>query len=177
MRKKIAVWFILAPLLGPALGAQQYNSVPLGHTAYNVIEMGILLGAVTPPPSAKPWSELTVREKLREMLGAPEGVFSRQERDIVSAAFAAFERKPGIDLNGGRYRSENSVLNHRFSFELGLNWESDFSLKVPEPAIGTVNMGKIYLAGDMGEHFSWNFNIRAGFFSVNSWGCARTLRI
>ena len=167
MRINRTARFVLALLLtAPFLAAQQHNSIPLGHKAYNIIEMGILRGAVKPPHSAKPWSEVTVKEKLREMLKNPGGRFSGTELEIVSGVLAALERKNGLSFKEGRYYSENTLLNHRFSFESGMNWGSDFSLKVPDPAIGTVNMGTFYIAGDMGERFSWNFNVRGGFFSI-----------
>ena len=162
-----AAWAALLLLAAvQVLGAQQFNSVPLGHSAYNIIELGILRGTISPPHSAKPWSEVTVKEKLREMLRNPGERLSRTEQDIVSSALASLERKNGLSFREGRYRREDTLLSHRFSFESGLNWSSDFSLKVPDPAIGTVNVGSFYIAGDMGERLSWNFNIKGGFFSI-----------
>ncbi|MDR1252354.1 MAG: hypothetical protein LBK62_09320 [Treponema sp.] len=167
MYKKTGFCLLFVLLISAAtLTAQQLNSVPLGHAAYNLIEMGVLRGVITPPPSAKPWSEVTITGKLRGMLDAPAGKFSKKELDIITGVLAPFERKNGIDYKAGRYYGEKPVLGQRVSLESGMNWGSDFSVKAPDAKIGSVNTGELYLAGDMGEHFSWNFRGRAGFFSI-----------
>jgi hypothetical protein len=148
------------------LAAQQLNSVPLGHTAYNIIELGVLRGAITPPPSAKPWPELIIKRKLQEMLSASGGKFSSQEREIIVSTLAPFERKKGVDFAEGRYYTESRVAQSRVSFDAGLKWDSNFAVNIPDPSIGAVNIGEFFIAGDMGEHFSWNFRGRAGFFSI-----------
>ncbi|MDR2433368.1 MAG: hypothetical protein LBD47_02215 [Treponema sp.] len=161
--------FCLLPVLllsVSILAAQQLNSVPLGHLAYNIIQMGVLRGTITPPPSAKPWSELTVTGKLREMLNAPSGKFSPKELEIIAAVLAPFERKKGLDYKEGRYYGEKLLGNQHISLEAGANWQSDFSVKAPDAKIGTVNTGELYIAGDMGKYLSWNFKGRAGFFSI-----------
>jgi hypothetical protein len=167
MRSRCAVCFLLTLLsIAPAVFSQQYNSVPLGHTAYTIIEMGVLRGAILPPHSAKPWSEAIVRQKLRDMRNNSAGRLSAKEVETVIGVLDSFERKRGIDFQEGRSYSENRLGDSRMSFETGVGWTSDFSVQIPEMAIGTVNKGKLYIAGDMGEHFSWNFNILGGFFSV-----------
>jgi hypothetical protein len=161
-KRNICILFVLL-ISVPVLMAQQFNSVPLGHKAYDVIEMGILRGLISPPPSVKPWSEFTVTHKLREMLDRSGGALSSIEQDVVSQTLASFNRKAGLDIQAGRYNTENRLGKHRFSFETGLNWESNFSVQAPSASIATVNMGTVFVAGDMGEYLSWNFNILAGF--------------
>lgn len=165
MKHKIyAVFFLALLVLAGTLGAQQHNSVPLGHTAYDIIEMGVLRGVITPPPFVRPWSEYTIKEKLREMLNDSAQKLSSREIEIVSSVFASFERKRGLDWKAGKFLTESTIGAYRFSFGTGIKWESNFSVKVPDPAIATVNMGTVNVFGDMGEHFSWDFNVRAGFF-------------
>jgi hypothetical protein len=166
MKKNVSVFLLCLLLLCRSLNAQQFNSVPLDHGAYGIIEMAIMRGMVKPPPSAKPWSEYVVKQKLTEILNSPPELLSPAEREIVADLLAPFERKKGLDYGAGRYHNEYPLAGSRYSFETGLNWESSFSVNVPDPAIGTVNMGNLYLAGDMGNHFSWNFNIRGGFLVV-----------
>ncbi|MDR0585348.1 MAG: hypothetical protein LBG57_13530 [Treponema sp.] len=162
------VFFLLSLLLvlTSILAAQQLNSVPLGHLAYNIIEMGVLRGTITPPPSVKPWSELTITRKLREMLDAPPGKFSSKELEIIAGVLAPFERKKGLDYKEGRYYGEKPLAGQHISLESGVNWESDFSVNAPDSKIGAVNMGELYIAGDMGRYLSWNFKGRAGFYSI-----------
>jgi hypothetical protein len=149
-----------------SLDAQQFNSVSLDHGAYGVIDLAVMRGIVKPPPSAKPWSEYVIKQKLTEILNSSPGLLSPREQEIVAELLAPFERKSGLDFLTGRYYREYPLAGSRSSFEAGLNWESDFSLKAPSPSIASVNMGNFYLAGDMGGHFSWNFNIRGGFLVV-----------
>ena len=148
------------------LSAQQFNSVPLGHPAYDIIELGVLRGVIAPPHSARPWQEYMVKQKLREMLDDPTRRLSRRERDIVARALGSFARNNGLSRAAGGYRIENSFKRRRFSFENGFGWESGFAIGAPNAAIGSINMGKAYLAGDAGEHVSWNLTMRAGFLGV-----------
>ncbi|MDR1587830.1 MAG: hypothetical protein LBS57_10275, partial [Treponema sp.] len=149
------------------LGAQQFNSVPLDHDAYNVIDLAVLKGIIPPLPSAKPWSEYTIREKLREILADPADTLKPAEYAIVSDILASFERKEGLDFRRGRYHKDDALAGHRFSLETGVNWDSCFNVSAPDSAIASVNMGNLYLTGDMGEHFSWNFDARGGFLGID----------
>jgi hypothetical protein len=158
--------FLALFVMAGSLGAQQFNSVPLGHTAYDIIEMGILRGMIMPPPSAKPWSEYTVTGKLREMLDASAGM-SSIEADMASGVLASFEREPGLDYTTGRYRSERTAGGRRVSFDAGLNWESVFAVNALEPSIGSVNWAALRFDGDIGEHFSWGLTMRGGLLYLD----------
>ncbi|MDR1319489.1 MAG: hypothetical protein LBJ90_07680 [Treponema sp.] len=164
-KQKFFFFFLL--ISASFLGAQQFNSVSLDHDAYNVIDLAVLKGITTPPPSAKPWSEYTIRKKLGEILDVPAGTLNPTEYAIVSNILASFERKESLDLRRGRYRSENALEGHRFSVETGIGWDSVFAVRAPNPAIASVNMLNLYLTGDMGEHFSWNFDAYGGFLSID----------
>ncbi|MDR1105156.1 MAG: hypothetical protein LBL44_02260 [Treponema sp.] len=160
---KFSAWFvcILCLLVPPALNAQEHNSIPLDSDVYAVIENAVLRGLVTPPPSAKPWPGGQVKNMLTEILNA--GISDR-ENVIVRKLLESFERSEGLSYQEGRYYSNNLFESGtRFSFEGGVNWESVFSFRVPDTALGSVNMGTLYMAGDMGNRFSWNFNVKGGF--------------
>ena len=166
MRKKSVVWTVILILLASAAEAQQHNSVQLGHEAYTIIEMGVMRGAITPPVSVRPWSESIIRQKLSEMLDDTTGKFSDNEQRIINAALKSFNRKNGLSLIDGRYYGENAIGRHKFTIDAGIKWDSNFSARIPEPAIATVNRGTLFAAGDMGEFLSWNFNIGGGFLIV-----------
>ncbi|MDR0600882.1 MAG: hypothetical protein LBG42_00740 [Treponema sp.] len=153
-------FLVLCLLIRPALDAQQHNSVPLDSDVYAVIESAVLRGLVPLPSSAKPWPFGQVKDMLVEILNA--GI-SERENGIVRSLLESFERREGLSYGEGRYYSEKFLNNGtRFSFEGGLNWQSGFSFRVPSPALGTVNMGTLYIGGDMGSYLSWNFNVKGG---------------
>ncbi|MDR1278564.1 MAG: capsule assembly Wzi family protein [Treponema sp.] len=166
--KKFSFGFVFCLLfLCSTLGAQQFNSVPLNHDAYGLIEMAVLRGIVKAPPSVKPWPEFTVKAKLTEIIHAPPELLSPGEQEIVAEILASFERKDGLDYRTGKYHAERPVAGTHLSLDAGLNWESVFSVKAPSPATATVNMGNLFVGGDMGGHLSWNFNLHGGFLQVD----------
>jgi hypothetical protein len=150
-----------------AMNAQQYHSVPLDHGAYEIIEYAAMRGIVRLPPSAKPWQEATVRQLLQEILGADPGLRSPAERDIVSALLNSFERKPGMDLQRGAYYLNRPLKgDSHYSLDGGFSWESLFNI-TGKGEVGTVNMGTLYLDGDLGNHLSYDFRIRGGIFKID----------
>ena len=144
------------------LQAQEFNSVPLNHAAYDIIEMGILYGVCTPPPSAKPWSEETVKRLLWEIIDSPQQFFVSREIEIVEDVLESFERNPGLDLHKGRYRSEG----HYLPFEAGLGWENSFSVEAPDASLSGSSFAKIYAGGDIGFSLSWNITAFGGFLYI-----------
>ena len=167
MRKKSIFFLIILILLVSAAEAQQYNSVPLSHDAYTIIELGVIRGIIRPPASVKPWSEFIIRQKLSEMLNDEQNKFSAAETEIIKNMLKGFERKDGFSFADGRYYDKNTIGDHVFTIDTGLNWESNFSVRLPDPAIATVNRGNIFIAGDMGNHLSWNFTVSGGFLIVD----------
>jgi hypothetical protein len=134
MKKIIACCFLL--VLFANLDAQEYISVPLDNLAYDIIEMGVLRGIIKPPPSAKPWPESVVKEKLWEMMDDPEEVLSSQEAEMLDRAYESFERKEGFDFL--------------------YTWESNFSVQAPDASISSVNLATISVRGDLAGFMSWD---------------------
>ncbi|MDR2759335.1 MAG: capsule assembly Wzi family protein [Spirochaetaceae bacterium] len=160
-----SILFFIATVL--TVNAQQYTSVSLDHEAYKVIENAVFRGIIARPPSAKPWQEFTVRQLLREILDAEPGLNSPVERDIVSAVLAEFERKPGLDLQRGAHYLERPLpKDSHYSLDTGMSWETNFNV-TGTGKIGTVNMGTVYLDGDIGNYLSYDFNIRAGILKID----------
>jgi hypothetical protein len=158
----ICLLFLVCAVFG-----QQFNSVPLEHEAYGIINKALIRGIIRSPHSAKPWQETTVRRLLGEILGAGPGLLSRAERDIVSAVLGGFERKKGMDLLRGAYYHENPPKgDSHYSFDLGLSWESGLNAD-GSGKIGSVNMGTFYLDGDIGSRLSYDFKVRGGFFKID----------
>jgi hypothetical protein len=166
---KGAVWGVVLFFAAAALtvNAQQYNSVPLDHDAYRIIENAVFRGVIPRPPSVKPWQEFTVRQLLREILNAEPGLGSPAERDIVAALLADFERKPGMDFQRGAYYLERPLpRDSHYSLDTGISWQSDLNATAAGK-IGTANMGTVFLDGDIGSYLSYDFNIRAGILKID----------
>jgi hypothetical protein len=153
-QKQIRCFSLLLLILAARSGAQEYNSVPLDHAAYDIIAMGIMQGIILAPPAAKPWPLSMVKEKLWEMIDDPAQILSSEESETVSHVLDSFERKTGLQLQDGRYRTENSDS----TFEVGLGWESDFSIKNPGASFANINMLRLYSGGDMADCASWNIS-------------------
>jgi len=154
---KIRCFSLLLFILAVRSGAQEYNSVPLDHAAYDVIAMGVMQGIISPPPAAKPWPLYIIKEKLWEMFDDPAQILSSDELETVSLVLDSFERKIGFELRDGRYRTENSGS----TFEVGMVWESDFSVKTPGASSSNINTLSLYSGGDIIDFASWNINPKA----------------
>jgi len=154
---KTRCFLLLLLILGARSEAQEYNSVPLDHAAYGIIAMGIMQGIILSPPAPKPWPLYMVKEKLWEMLDDPMQILSSDELEMVSRVLDSFERKTGFQPQDGRYRTENSGS----TFEMGLVWESNFSIKTPDASFSNLNVLGLYSGGDILDFVSWNINPKA----------------
>ena len=113
--------------------AQKHNSVPLDHPAYDVIEMGVMWGVITPPSSSKPWSFAAVQEKLREMIDNQTGVFTSIEIETLVRVLDSLDRRG-----------------------YGFGWESNFSTQAVGDSPVSVNLARMYAEGDVKDIVSWN---------------------
>jgi hypothetical protein len=145
MKKTLACCFLL--VLMANLNAQEYISVPLDNSAYDLIEIGVLRGIITPPPSAKPWPVNVVKKKLWEMMDDPEEILSSKEVEMLELAYESFERKDGLD-----------VL---------FSWESNFAVQAPDGSISSVNMAKLNARGDFASgNMSWDITVLGEFLYI-----------
>jgi hypothetical protein len=144
-------------------GAQEYNAVPLDHPSYEIITMGVMKGIIIAPPAAKPWSVRTIKAKLSEMLYVSREYLSSKEEETLIRALDSLERRPGLELIDGRYHTTGDS----FTFEVGLGWESVFSVGARAGSIASINRAKVYAGGDMGESFSWNVAAFGGILYIN----------
>jgi hypothetical protein len=166
--KQIKCFLALLLILASRSWAQEYNSVPLDHPAYELIATGVIQGIIIPPPEAKPWSIHTIKEKLGEMLGASREIVNSKEQEAILQALDSLERKDGLDLLDGRYH----MTGGNFTFEVGVGWESRFSVGTHGASITSINMAKVYAGGDIGDSISWNVATMGGFLYIarEKWG-------
>ncbi|MDR1858967.1 MAG: hypothetical protein LBQ69_05805 [Treponema sp.] len=163
MKQAKARWFLPVLLvIATSLAAQERNSVPLDHAAYDIIEMGVMRGVISPPPSARPWAEEVVKDKLWEIINYPAQVLTTREVNAATLALDSLEREAGLDLGRGRYRVEGGG----FTVEAGLGWESGFSIEAPGASIASVNVAKLYAGGDIEDFASWNITLLGEFLYI-----------
>jgi hypothetical protein len=145
MKRIIACCFLLFLCIN--LDAQEYLSVPLDNTAYDIIEMGVLRGIITAPPSAKPWSVHVVKKKLWEMMDDPEEILSTREAEMLEHAYSSFEHREGFDILFG--------------------WESVFGVQAPDGSISSVNLAKFNARGDFASGLmSWDLTALGEFLYI-----------
>ncbi|MDR2575544.1 MAG: hypothetical protein LBC52_03785 [Treponema sp.] len=144
MKKIITCCFLL--ILITTLNAQEYLSVPLDNSAYDIIEMGVLRGIIIPPPSAKPWSVNVVKKKLWEMMDDPEEVLTSKEIEMLELAYESFESKEGADIL--------------------FSWESNFAVQAPDGSISSVNLAKINIRGALSDSVSWDITAMGEFLYI-----------
>ncbi|MDR2901391.1 MAG: hypothetical protein LBV20_07740 [Treponema sp.] len=140
--------------------SQSHVSVPLENNVYYIIENAAGRGLCTMPPSAKPWSENTVKNLLNEILASSK--LSSAEHDVVYDALAQFDRKPGLDWTRGSFYSEQDLKDDSaLSIEIGATVNTLTSMNLLSPfSVANYEIIGGYLSGDMGKNFSYNFTGR-----------------
>jgi hypothetical protein len=168
IKSKILCLFVCLFWLTLVLPAQQHNSVSLDNDVYHLIDNAALRGLCRIPSSARPWSELTVRQLLTEILDAAPGLLSDTEQSIISDLLGGFERTQGLDWKQGAYYTVHPLKNGSYySFNTGIYWDSTFAVNIKNPVgLGTTNIVDFYLNGDIGNHVSYDFNFRPGLYAV-----------
>jgi hypothetical protein len=147
MKRIIVCCFLLVLIAN--LDAQEYTSVPLDNSAYDIIEMGVLRGIITPPPSAKPWSVSVVKKKLWEMMDDPEEILTADEADMLDYVYETFESKKGKE-----------GINFLFT------WESNFAVQAPDASISSVNLAEFSVRGDIVDFISWDVTALGEFLYI-----------
>jgi len=147
MKRIIACCFLLVLITN--LDAQEYISVPLDNLAYDIIEMGVLRGIITQPPSAKPWSVSVVKKKLWEMMDDPEEVLTTNEAEMLDYVYDSFESKRGKE-----------------GFDFLFTWESNFAVQAPDASISSVNLASFSVRGDIVDFISWDVTALGEFLYI-----------
>ncbi|GHT83682.1 hypothetical protein FACS1894137_05470 [Spirochaetia bacterium] len=157
-----------------SLSAQTHVSVPVDDSIYYVLEQAELRGLCKPLPKIKPYSQALILSAIREILASEDkssrrrfnNTLNEMERRILEDAKQRFAgAETGLSWERGAYRFETAAKEGtRFSGELGIGMDMIFSggLNNGDVDFGTNTWGKLYMNGDMGEHFSYGINILGG---------------
>ena len=170
--RKILFSMLLAVVVCPViLQAQSHVSVPVGHSIYYLLDLAETRGLCQPLPAVKPYTRARIVEAIDEILASEPrrfGTLTPSEKEILANARAEFvSTNAGLDLWKGRYRFElEGKKGFKFSGDAGIAMDSLNSIagyqEEKKTYFGTDTWGTVYARGDVGESFSFNFELSAG---------------
>lgn len=169
--KKILVCFLLSVALLLPLAAQSHISVPLDDPIYYVIEQAQLKGLCPVLSEAKPYSQHKIKGIINTILSAeaesPWASLTASERSILQQTLASFEKQEGWNwLTGETYQEHTTKSGITMTFNTGASWQSvasgSYEFLGKDFSWGTDNWGVVFVGGDMGSTFSWNFSAGGG---------------
>ena len=169
--KKILVCFLLSVALLLPLAAQSHISVPLDDPIYYVIEQAQLKGLCPVLSEAKPYSQHKIKGIINTILSAeaesPWASLTASERSILQQTLASFEKQEGWNwLTGETYQEHTTKSGITMTFNAGASWQSvasgSYEFLGKDFSWGTDNWGVVFVGGDMGSTFSWNFSAGGG---------------
>ena len=172
MRRFSIAFFFIALLFGRNfLFSQTHVSVPVGHHVYYLLDQAESRGLCAPLPAVKPYTRGKIVEVINEILAAEPkrfGSLRDDERKILETARTEFLKDaPGFNFKKGKYRIETQgKKGFRFSGDIGLAIDSLNSIayyqEEKENYIGTDTWGTLSFNGDLGDNFSYGFELGAG---------------
>ena len=169
--KKILVCFLVSVALLLPLAAQSHISVPLDDPIYYVIEQAQLKGLCPVLSEAKPYSQHKIKGIINTILSAeaesPWASLTASERSILQQTLASFEKQEGWNwLTGETYQEHTTKSGITMTFNAGASWQSvasgSYEFLGKDFSWGTDNWGVVFVGGDMGSAFSWNFSAGGG---------------
>lgn len=169
--KKILVCFLVSVALLLPLAAQSHISVPLNDPIYYVIEQAQLKGLCPVLSEAKPYSQHKIKGIINTILSAeaesPWASLTASERGILQQTLASFEKQEGWNwLTGETYQEHTTKSGTTMTFNAGASWQSvasgSYEFLGKDFSWGTDNWGVVFISGDMGSAFSWNFSAGGG---------------
>ena len=169
--KKILVCFLVSVALLLPLAAQSHISVPLDDPIYYVIEQAQLKGLCPVLSEAKPYSQHKIKGIINTILSAeaesPWASLTASERGILQQTLASFEKQEGWNwLTGETYQEHTTKSGITMTFNAGASWQSvvsgSYEFLGKDFSWGTDNWGVVFVGGDMGSAFSWNFSAGGG---------------
>ena len=173
--KRFVVCFLLAVTLVLPLAAQSHTAVPLDDPIYYVIEQAQLKGLCPALSEAKPYSQHKIKRIINTILSAdaelPWSSLSSSERGILQQTLASFEKEEGWSwLTGETYQEHTTKSGITMTFNAGVSWQSEASVSYEFQdknfEWGTDNWGVVFVSGDMGSAFSWNFSAGGGLMKA-----------
>lgn len=170
MKKLLTVAFAL--LLCGALFATQFHSVPLGHEAYRIIEVGELRGIIEQQTDVKPYNLNTVRALLKTMKESDK--LSQSEKEEIDTILSEFDLQYGKEDNSlteeasklGFYRTggKSGVT----TFGVNVTTTQSVGLKGDEKIFDSRNGVTAYINGSLLGYVSYDLNFKVNLDRIDT---------
>ena len=174
MKKIITVVFalIVSVVMCTTLFATQFHSVPLGHEAYRIIEIGELRGIIEQQTDVKPYNLNTVRSLLKTMKESDK--LTQTEKEEIDEILNEFDLQYGKEDNSmteetvyGFFRTAGPTGVTTF----GGNVTTTQSVGVKEEGtkiFDSRNSVTAYVNGSILGYVSYDLNLRLNFDRIDT---------
>ena len=176
MKKIITVVLALmvSVVMCTSLFATQFHSVPLGHEAYRIIEIGELRGIIEQQTDAKPYNLNTVRSLLKTMKESDK--LTQTEKEEIDEILNEFDLQYGKEDNSvtekdssifGFYRTGDKTGVTTFGVNLETAQSGGF--KTDNTIIfDSRNSVTAYVNGSILGYVSYDLNLRLNFDRIDT---------
>ena len=170
MKERAFFTIIAFVVICSSLASQTHVSVPVERPIYNILEQAQIKGLIGTLPAVKPYSQRFIVESIEKILSTSSDRLSLSERRILERELERYRprRVEGrIDWTKGSYSftTHTPKAGTRLSFETGAALQMTMAGAYYDNDMGIFwgmeNLGKGYLAGDIGENISYDFNLSA----------------
>jgi hypothetical protein len=154
--------------------AQTFVSVPLESEVYYILEQAEQKGLCAPLSGVRPYTQHTVITAINEILGTDNAKkLNVTERAILEQYLGKFAAsKKGIDWQRGMYHNDtvlgknDTLLSLNVGANATIEGSSGLYPSFDEQYFGTEVWLRLYLNGDIGSHFSWEFSGEGGLMKA-----------
>jgi hypothetical protein len=174
---KLKLWafsICLLVFLNMQLPAQNHTSVALESQVYYVLEQAELKGLCAPLSGSRPYTRSTIIAAVNAILDSEsDKKLSGAERDILQQYLDQFAQpKKGMDWQRGVRHGETAVGKNEtpLTLNVGGSLDTEFSSGLysafKERYFGAEVWLRVFLNGDIGGNFSWEFSGEGGMMKV-----------
>ena len=164
MNRRVLAFILILSVAFSAF-AGQFNTVPVGHEAYRIIEYGEICGIIPIQSKAKPYDYNTVRILLQKISESSE--LNAESKDRIELVKADLERIYGFEeskgssaiLKNGYYRVSND--DKTSSFEVGVKGMMHENVGLDnhkDKILDLRNSGTLFFKGDLFDKVSFDMN-------------------
>jgi hypothetical protein len=173
-RLKLWALTVFMAVFCAALPAQNHTSVTLESRVYYVLEQAELKGLCGPLPGSRPYTRSVVIAAVNAILNSESGKrLNDTERAILQQYLDQFAKpQNGMDWQKGIYHGETAIGKNDMplTLNIGGNLDTEFSSgfysSFKESYVGAEVWLRIFLNGDIGSSFSWEFSGEGGMMRV-----------
>jgi hypothetical protein len=175
MKKSFCVLGALFFVVTPWIFSQAHTSVPVESHIYRILEQAEMRGLCSPLPGARPYTRTVIISAIGEILAAEQtGMALRPAERLILEDYRKDLEKPdpGLDLTRGQFYAEGNAgktqtpVSAHIGGMVDLGFSGGFYPDSGGNHWGTGIWVQIFAKGDVGEHFSWDFDASGGLVRV-----------